>query len=264
MILNTHIRRHRIERSYLVDGNHSQTISDKLELLDLVSYSEALGCERLRLPADKGYVPDFYPLITLAKLEAELLYPNNQMVIVALNSLLGPGSTAFGFGFAGWFRETREEEAASKLRRTLASESKALRAEAKLRGELALQTKISNFRRTLLEVLQSNIGYTPSELKGVKYYNLGFDPRQLLKSRSIDTLQLMMQDLSDSRRLWESITACMKGLEIAPSMDLKIPIIKYKTPLRLLGFGGCNQLDTKTGADLLVQMEVVLEDYPHF
>jgi hypothetical protein len=163
---------------------------------------------------------------------------------------LGPDSRIFQF--AEWFEQTREEDATSKIRRTLASTPKALRVEAKQHQELALQKKIYsflNFRRKLREVLQSNMGYMPSDLEGVEYYNLGFDPRQLLKSRSIDTLQLMMQDLSDSRKFWELITACIKGFELAPLMDLKGPVIRNKRPLRLLGFGRSNALSTETWAD---------------
>lgn len=245
MILNSRPRRHWVERSYFVDENHSQTLEGKFELLGLVSYTEALSCERLRLPTEEDYGPDFYPLIKLAKLEAELLYPNHQIVIVELNSLFGSGRGSNSYLFADWFQETRKNAAVSELRRTLAGQPKALRTQAKLRGELMLRAKMSNLRGKLYKVVQSNIGYTPSDLKDVKYYNLGFDPRRLLKSRSIDTLRLMMQGLSNSRRLWNSITACMIGLELAPSMDFKRTSLKYARPLKLLGFGGCNQLDTK-------------------
>jgi len=219
-------------------------MTDRFDLIDLDLYTEALSCERLRLPAHKGYGPEFYPLIILAKMEAQLLYPGRRVVIVELNSLLGPGSNIFQF--AEWFAATRVEDIsnADPKVRGFVSTPKAPGVEGKRHRGLAIQYEISHYRRMLREVLQSSLGYQPPDLEGFDYHNLAFDPRHLLKSRSIDTLQLMIQGFSDSRRLWESINSCVKGLGGASLTGDTGPVSDQGKPLRLLGLGVCNHPDT--------------------
>jgi hypothetical protein len=211
--------------------------------LDL--YTKALSCELSLSPLQSGRSAQFYPLILLAKSEAQLLYPNHRIVIVELNSLLGPGSESFQF--TEWFGQTQGEDlsnAASELRGTFPSTSKALKVEADHDRELVVQTRISNFQGTLREVSQANIGYRAVDLEEVEYHNLTFDPRQLLRSRSIQTIRSMMQDLSNSRRLWELMTPCIQGLRVpvGPTKTPSVPFpfktpIKSERPLRLLAFG---------------------------
>lgn len=164
-------------------------------------------------------------------------------MIVELNSLLGPGSESFQF--KEWFGETQGKAllgAAFKLRGTSPSISRSLKLSDDRDRELTVQTRILTFQRTLREVSQANLGYRAADLEEVEYHSLTFDPRQLLRSRSNKTLRSIMQNMSNSRRLWNSMTLCIKGLRVGSTNILSVPFPlkapgKFERPLRLLAFG---------------------------
>jgi hypothetical protein len=223
-----------IHRSYPVDHELLPILNPNQSHL----YADAFARSPDGLPC-KDYIPGiFYPLIMLAKMETQMLFPGHQIATVEVNPLLRPQSESIPSAFELWFEVTRGEEISRAVisnRDRLLSSSKVFKRAERRDLEKIIERAVASFRRSLRQAVYVNLGYNPADLENVEYHYLTFDPRQLLKSRSMSNLSSMAQELLNSRSLWELTRSCAKAFNTTPSLVHKLTA--PQRPLRLLAFG---------------------------